>query len=564
MKRRFVFFVGLVLLLMSSCQDGIMDNRCGEVIMFKVSAENDIRTKTAFSGEAYGGIERIDWLENDQVDLYQYNWNSKSLEPNNKIIYTVVGIREEEEKSVGGLQGETPFVWGTGSYEFYSVYPVDAGKLSGLGSTPTFSFTLPSSQYWDLSENMKHNAYMAAVSSKKNNTSSDTEKVSLEYYPMVTTLYVTVTNNTQSNVDLNSIKLSSTSRNDGKYYADVLTGLEYEAKLEDGQRRFVTTDQTDQNKAQWTPNEIILQPASVVTLKPGDSQSVAFFIRPIQYQARALRLTINTSKITIDRSLDYGINSDKITYLEPCKKYNVHIKLTEKSGPSLSDSDISTGLAEMLSLLISKELGSSFSSYFPNLDWNNFRNSTINNWGKFDGASFKKLFKDYLDIIQELLGTVKDLGPFSEAQIDTPITPNDFTFLPNLENINLQTHSTITIANLQKLKTASFQYASSVTVTNCDSLTQIHFENSTDLKSIDIENCASLSTFYGDNGGALESLKLINTPNFTGGKIDNVSSNGVNVTLNNCSTYIEGNATIDLGGKGKVTERINSSNVDVN
>lgn len=499
-----MFFFGLILLLIPSCQEESMDNCYGEAISFFISVSNDIHTRTAFSGEIYDGVERIDWLENDQVDLFQYNWDSQSL--NNKTVYTVVGIKEDGEKSVGGLQGDTPFVWGNGSYEFYSVYPVNGGTLSIKENKPTFEFNIPDKQYWDLSENMEHYAYLAAVSTKKINTSSDTEKVMLDYYPMVTTLYVTVTNNTQSNVNLQEIKLSSEN-------GITLTG-DYTATLDESSRRFITQDI---GATVWWPlPTVVLQPTNAVTLKPDDSQSVALFIRPIRYQAGSLKLSVNTSKSLIERSL--SANMDNISFIEPCKKYNIRINLREGGG---SPFDVGDGGAQMIFQYLSylyENQQQVLRAYFPNLDdFINNRFNSIKNKSPFLSVSdLNNTFtEEDFKIIRDIFESVTDLRVISQvgAGIVSNIEEKDFKIFPKLRTVELffpgtdmntdgiYETITVSIGGIETLEEFAIYPGSHGTIdlhiTNCENFTTLNLSTENiDAIDVTIDGCKNLTTFH--------------------------------------------------------------------
>ena len=489
MKNIFIFWGGgLIALLVCACQENLSTER---TISFRVSIMDNTKTRTEYSGETIGSMERIDWSNDDQVKIFMYGNDTPE-----ERVYSVINIRSENEKSIGNLDVENnPIVWkDNGGYEFYGVYPI-VFDGSFNQSSKAFTFTLPREQLADLSQNMKHYAIMTAYS-KNDNSSFDMENVSLDFYPMVTTIYVTIANDMTQKIDLGQIKLTSHQRSDN-YQTNSLVGS-FNASLDSEARRYTTNEDegvTDWSDWQGLTKEVILNINK--TLMPGDRETVAFFIRPIHYQAKALTLTLQTSLKQIEHSLGetmMGESSNTITYLNPRNKYNLNIRFS--SGHTLADSDISDALAQMLSLYLKQYMGDYFETYFPNVGWNNFQDKTINNWNNLTGTDFKKLFEEYLDKIQAILEAVEDFGPFSDAQVNHPITPEDFQFFPNLKNLSLQSYNSVNLSGLNKLQSVALEYPTEVIIDRCDSLTDISIRNvDENLTRVKISYCPKVTKF---------------------------------------------------------------------
>lgn len=479
---------GIIALSICACQDTLSTER---TISFRVSIMDNTKTRTEYSGETIGSMERIDWSNDDQVKIFMYGNNIPE-----ERVYSVINIRSENEKSIGNLDVENnPIVWkDNGGYEFCGVYPI-VFDGSFNQSSKDFTFTLPREQLADLSQNMKRYAIMTAYS-KNDNSSFDMENVSLDFYPMVTTIYVTIANDMTQKIDLGQIKLTSKQRSDN-WQTNSLVGS-FNASLDSEARRYITNEDegvTDWSDWQGLTKEVILNINK--TLMPGDRETVAFFIRPIHYQASALTLTLQTSLKQIEHSLGetmMGESSNTITYLNPRNKYNLNIRLS--SGRTLADSDISDALAQMLSLYLKQYMGDYFNTYFPNVDWNDFQNKTINNWNNLTGTDFKKLFEEYLDKIQAILETVEDFGPFSDRQVNHPITPEDFQFFQNLKHLSLQSYSSVNLSGLDNLQSVDLEYPTEVIIDKCESLTDISLRNvGGDLTRVNISYCPEVTKF---------------------------------------------------------------------
>ena len=221
MRIKYLLTAGLSILALSSCQKLFLQEREGNPIMFSASAEHgedsgDIDTKTEYSGYVRNNKERIDWVNGDQVKIFLHTHNSGNN--NNSNVedkdYYIVQISPDNTKSKARVASVTePLTWKSNRvHDFYSLYPADAitSSNSSFGSNGAkFTVTLPEDQYGDLATNMQY-AYMAAA--KKGYQSSGKGQVTLDYYPMVTTIFVTIRNNCASHepIDIRKIGLKHT------------------------------------------------------------------------------------------------------------------------------------------------------------------------------------------------------------------------------------------------------------------------------------------------------------------------------------------------------------------
>lgn len=495
MKKRNRFFAGLLILSLCSCE-GLFYNPDGKVVRFSASAGDDVRTKTEYSGAVSGReIERINWQDNDPVTVYMY-WitpegDTETDKPEHSATYKV-NFKDDNrgERSYGKLVHDNggPLMWkGDASHVythyFYSIYPADKGSFepNGVGSNPSITFNLPSDQREGATRDMQF-AYMAAAApAVETAPKGDYSKaVNLDYYPMVTTIYVNILN--ESKKELSEVALTSTSAPLVGDYTVTFASRETE------QRPFTATDTGMDGEKTVTVTK---------SIPGGTSGDLAFFIRPRTYDPGTLTLSLTTlgGETKTIGNLNRG---GGISTLEPFHKYNIAIKIDENGTatppPTIDDIQWNGDAQLLLGFLFAlNEWGSSpsLSEFLPvdDINWlnNNFRNrnitisdlQTINKkypdlfQAIFDSATHLKLAKDIgVPITDNISSTIFKLFK-NLTEITILVNPNDGNFitidvedLPNLTNITLDGNKEVhlTVKNCPSLQSVGKNNNSSTSV----------------------------------------------------------------------------------------------------
>lgn len=587
-------YIAVVACLLSACQGLYFDNPVGKTVRFRATMADNGLTRTSYSGVVTEDKERIDWAYGDKVAVYMY-WeqqkgNEAIADPASKhrLVYDVTpgGTHSAGHQGASGdwmdhgtLQAKDgDFTWKGDTEEgvlfdhyFYSTYP-DGPKLDY--KTPenvTITFGLPQNN----ADNMQY-AYMAAaaksIQTKHNSTNTDSHPyegtIDLNYYPMVTTLFVTLVNSsskTDSKAESVIVKISPSPNN----HSNPLFG-DYTAKLQDG--RFVTNDIAT---GPFSDDDFANNSTYTYTFPEGSKQqskSVPFFIRPRKYNRNDVTLTVG--------SKSYPLNIE----LEPCHKYNITVNL--KDG-QLGIQDLSPGGAQLFVAALSVEgIGDQnavwnflkdFYSAHPELgikDGNDFNNKIWNDdFQKLKNSTtvtyddLVKVFggKEAVETLIKEMQKKEDFSKLQQKTITRSITAKDLKILfPEAKTLYIQTADSVKVSidGLPKLETITLMNIKDVEINNCEKLTKLEVANSNNLNSIDIENCILFDELSANIAGKLKEIKLINTPKFRIGSIQNVN-NTVDVTLIDCSTQITSGATLSLNGKGNIIKKENSNNVTV-
>ena len=161
----------LALLCMPSCQkeEEFKEETGSGVMYFQATTSAIPFTKTSYSGELFGGYERIDWTEGDVVRIFTSNTSAtgnQSWSGNGGAgvmsDYDVRKNSPEEATSIASLVAQTgkkELVWGTGEHRIFGLYPSPSsssltannangkftvsniaypgGEMSFTGTTPT-------------------------------------------------------------------------------------------------------------------------------------------------------------------------------------------------------------------------------------------------------------------------------------------------------------------------------------------------------------------------------------------------------------------------------------------
>lgn len=568
-KLKFILLCCLIFLA-TSCEKLFNTDNVGQPIQFGATLSSSTpKTRTSYSGvvdhNTDGNTERIYWTQDDPVSIYM-DWD-KTRDGNGYTgnpeygIYSVTPGSDLHPKDGNQRYGRISYVSGKvlkwqGAFDggdgraheyphtFYSAYPANTTFADGK-----FTFDLPSDQSSQEGIDMRY-AYMAAYEKDVMSNEVDEGHVDLHYYPMITTLYVTLVNDTSSPITPGDIIIKSTGK--------PICGA-YTVEIDDTKNKFVFDKALDNDNKTVTINvNKPLQPNKV------GKTDIAFFIIPQEYDPSTLSLVINGREHNFGQSYQSS--------LKEAYKYNITVNLSGSTPPTFKET-IGPGEAQFLILWITNYLKDGAFNDFFGFDQNGDHrygafNDKFINGGGWDSETIAEDFVNFFTeeqlnkFYQKLLSETSFIT--SNKQITHPIHADFFNLFPQLETVKIQTYSTVEISNHKNLKTATFQYAEQVKITGCKSLTTVTLENSYNLTSLEIDDCEALTTITGYDMHKLTELKLINTPYFKKGEFTNVGQI-VAVTLNNCSTGLDDgdNATLNLGGKYTIKERTNSSNVTV-
>lgn len=348
MKKIYIIYIAVVACLLSACQGLYFDNPVGKTVRFRATMANNGLTRTSYAGpegvysDGNKQIERINWEEGDDVDVYMY-WKSTqgSAVADSKAahqrVYEVKPGAEHSEAHAGpegewmshGMLEAQPgndLKWKGDTKEnggvifdhyFVSTYPAGASKFDWNEGEPgksTLSFDLPYDSF-DIMRNNSFNkysfnnmryAYMAAtttVSTQEDN--NYTGIVDLNYYPMVTTLLVTLKNLSTTTKGYVTVELSGTNTSKSLFgeYSVSLSNL--------SNNSVVATDIGRNVESAYT--SVYLEPSSESS---ESSESILFFIHPHKYSYGEVFLKID------DQSFD-------LPNLDPCKKYNILVSVND-------------------------------------------------------------------------------------------------------------------------------------------------------------------------------------------------------------------------------------------
>ena len=517
MKRKYYILLGLVAFLSFSCQSFWSDDQVGQYVRFSAMVDGYSRTKTTYTGEKTGTKELIEWDNGDPVTIFMlsrekenvgdFTWTNETYSISHE-----KGKNNEGAISRGTLVANgTPLVW-QGIEEtqteyfhrFYSVYP-DGCATQVTGNDDALQFNLPARQDGKVS-GMKF-AYMAAanVASKK----SWAGPVELHYYPMVTTIYVTLRNVSEDengDIDLNTVSIKSTGNIAGSYQAVLGT--------RDGETGFVVSGTSSLNIKE------VSAPASG-TLRKGDDPAVyALFLCPQTYNTADLQLLIN-DKVVVESLAN---NQNAVNVLKPYEKYNITVELTASgvaNPPKIGNAEAQMIFALLLQFdhnTLWELLGDYFEEYFdftcadPDLlngIWNN----------KIKGAENLGLEQMYDELIKwfpddKLNGLLDAIGSLTEIDLTgngPRLTADtlDFSIFKNAKSIKIELRNESKAEkdgrcreiifdgkNLPALETIEIVGQSSgnynLTISNCHMLRQCDLRNRSGLKlnQLIVENCS--------------------------------------------------------------------------
>lgn len=393
-KVKYILFVCTVFII-TSCTGLFYPNNIGNPIRFGTSQQHYPKTRTSYSQE-YDG--RIDWNEGDTVVIYM-DWKDESGYagiPRESGIYEVYGIHSNERESHGRikfvdgdmLKWKGDFSGNDGRaqefpHTFWSVYPHNTKFENGK-----FEFSLPYNQsnINDVS-GLGLAAYEKDMNSAKNPNSEG--YVELHYYPMFTTLCVTIDNEANFQIG-DSLKLSSNNAIAGNYTVDIT-------------KRYNGVEGGD---------------ITVISSKFNVGNTIIFFIIPREYEANKLYFLLGAEQKLIPEALHAGY------------KYNIKITTkeveVEPGLPPVYPDGLSTGACQFLMGVME-----SLQEVFRALLGDNFINNRYNGLRNLGRNITAEDFYQYLteeDIIAILtyFQTCSEIELKTGNHLNSPITADDF------------------------------------------------------------------------------------------------------------------------------------------
>ena len=168
-----------------------------------------LQTRTAYSGEVFSGMERIDWVDGDKIAIAMVNAGGVEI-----CDYQITSITDAYAKSTAQLANVAGngLQWGEGEHTFFAVYPSPSvddeweNSLTEEGSTlvwpATQQVTADPSHAGVYLPDMKY-AYMAASAS----VDGPEENVSLSFVPMFNAYEISIGAGDNDRIDLTGFRL---------------------------------------------------------------------------------------------------------------------------------------------------------------------------------------------------------------------------------------------------------------------------------------------------------------------------------------------------------------------
>lgn len=531
--------------ILSACQALNFDNIVGQPIRFRATmADNGLTTRTIYSGEGdwSDGLfkERINWTTGDDVIVYMdweqvsgvsaipdpdanhyYYYNVSPTSPTNNgnpeyIHHGTLSAKDEQAgKSLtwkGDKDKNVIF-----NHYFYSVYPATcaAGGSAGINyknpNDVSFTFTLPSNN----ADNMRY-AYMAALAEavQTNHTGKDgpspySGAIDLKYYPMITTLYVTLVNESNRAEGEITVSISPTEENKrnsrNPLYGKYTIKLDNNKGFDEYYKNEIFYDKEtvafdNDNAAYGTSSYTYVFNDETPSVEGKQYISIPFFVRPREYNEDIV-LTVGNQ----DFPLNYNF--------EPFRKYNITVKLTGASPdePDPSDPptifDISDGGAQMLVSLL-KGLAennwkdSKLAKYieqYTNLDYNDFNNNYLNPLVWKEDLTAKDFFdifnktgeNNLMALIQAILETETVIDCSYGKKNTSDIQESDFLLFKKITNLYLKAEDNVSIKikGLNYLETLRVEKFDSLFVRDCPALETVSMPNCQNAQYIEFEKC---------------------------------------------------------------------------
>lgn len=474
-------FISLCCLIFAttSCERLFNTDNVGQPVQFGTTLSSSTpKTRTSYSGVVDGTTERIHWSDGDQVSIYMdwdegygYTGNPEhgiySVTPGSKFhndgkdprygrISYANGVELKWHGAFNGEDGrahEYP-------HTFYSAYP--SNRIENFDGTD-ITFKIPEEQS---GVNMSY-AYMTAYEQGVNSNTVGEGHVELHYYPRVTTLYIEVENDTDETVG-GSIKLISSNRTiSGNYTVDITDSGSGEIGNNNNGNKEITN--------------------TIKTLLKGDSDTIAFFIRPREYNSGELSLSFNGKTQLLNKNF------------EPNYKYNIKITVSGNKEPEFSS--FVNGVIHAEAHKRGKNWEWGYVDGEKKLFWNNPDN--YNNWEPVPD-----------ELLWEIINTIVDIDYEGSWEI-TEITPEDLNIFPNVKTVNIKA------TNLDSIDI------------NNPNITELNIDSQS-IKTIKVEGCDSLKTFNIKSQNNIKEVVVKGNKILEYFTMSGPAGAGVNITCDSC------------------------------
>ena len=539
----------MIVSLLSSCSFETNDlDLTGQPILFGATVERQMpQTKTKFSGSTNqtGERERIDWVpEKDKILIYMYSDNGNGQDTQTPIPsqeYVIKGETPQGHISVAPISASNPLTWRGNNivHRFSGIYPSSYGGTytdGGRNNRSTVYFKLP-----DVQDGSMDYAYMAAITGYY----KAGEKATLQFYPVVTTLYIQLHNDTDNDYHVEKIILS----NKG-YSNPQLTGT------------FPVYLSTEVSPDPWnwpeTKNTITVNVNKDVNQT--ESLNVPIFLGPRDHNASDIEIAIYLSnkQLSTSKLLSNKFSGKKVSTFVSCKKYNVPINLSGEGTevdpePEIPIDPPTVTADDALAQFILSVLNPS--------------NGHESIWA-FAESYFREYFKfttkdpDFLNFFNNIL------SPLIESPLEglyermKEVFPGDkmtglMNFMSSLEEINITnsnrpkiTSDTLDLSLFVNAKKISFIPTKdmSVSIKGPNKLESFVNPGETDTKmKLYFTDCEYLKTIDIKGNASLEELHLIRTYRFQTANVNRSDRDVSLIYLEDCSTAVT-NATINIKG----------------
>ena len=544
----------MVASLLSSCSNETNNlDLTGQPIVFGATVERqEPKTKTSFAGPdgVFDGIERIDWVpEKDKILINMYSDDGNGGETQTPIPSQEYVIKGETTPqgyvSIAPTEASNPLTWRGNNiqHRFTGIYPSSYGGTytdGGRWNNSLVEFMLP-----DVQDGSMDYAYMAAISKYY----EAGENVTLQFSPVVTTLYIQLHNDTESDYYVDKIILSNKGNGETQLTGTFKVDLNYNSDPKVSPQ--VWNWQNKKNTITVNVQKDVNQTGTL---------NVPIFLGPRDHNASDIEIAIYLSnkQLSTTKLLSNKFSGRGVSTFVSCKKYNVPINLSGEGTiepepeipidpPTVTADD---ALAQFMLSVLNPTNGaetmwafaeSYFREYFKfeseDPDLLNFFKNTLTPLidspleGLYD--RMKEAFPG--DKMTGLMNFMSSLKEVNITNSNLPKISSDTLDLSLF--VNAKKISFIPTKNMSVSITGPNKLESFVNPGDTDTKMKLYFRDCDNLKTIDIKVNASL-----------EELHLIRTYRFQEANVSRSDRDVSLIYLEDCSTYVTTNATINLNG----------------
>ena len=233
MRKTIAISLLLAGLVLAGCQKG-NTVKYGSPVRFTASSTLP-STRTAYSGVVTGGIERINWLEGEELLIWSDNAVDRDSDAKYSV-YQIVSPSGSGAKSTATLknpEGENGLVYTDATtYSFWGVSPV----ISGAPTAGTASYTIPAAQQMPSTETASTANGVTTIPADMANAyllsayegAKEDEKITMDFYPGFTAFELTLTADPEfdGDITIEKVELLSESGLAGSVVATLVPGTE--------------------------------------------------------------------------------------------------------------------------------------------------------------------------------------------------------------------------------------------------------------------------------------------------------------------------------------------------